>query len=51
MPHTEIEEYGRDITALGVTEASDSKKKKKMDKCLKAKLVTNVALEISRTDS
>lgn len=28
MPHTEIEEYGRDITALGVTEASDSKKKK-----------------------
>lgn len=50
MPHTEIEEYGRDITALGVIEASDSKKKKK-DKCLKAKLVTNVALEISRTDS
>lgn len=27
MPHTEIEEYGRDITALGVIEASDSKKK------------------------
>lgn len=49
MPHTEIEEYGRDITVLGVIGGSDSKKK--MDKRLKARLLTNVVLEASRTDS